>query len=105
MTPLRRRMLEDMQVHNLSPNTQKCYVHQVSLFARHFRGSPESLGPQEVRSYQVHLTNEKKLSPASIAVAPGVLQFLYTATLSKRWNVEAVLPMPQQAKTRLSKKR
>jgi hypothetical protein len=60
MTSLRRRMTEDMQVRNLSSQTQAAYVHQVSLFARHFNKSPEILGPEEIRSYQVYLTNEKK---------------------------------------------
>src|SRR5215472_6538531 len=64
MTPLRQRMLEDMQVRNLSPLTQASYVQQVSLFARHFKKSPEVLGPEEIRSYQVYLTNEKKLAQA-----------------------------------------
>ena len=59
MTFLRRRMTEDMQVRNFSPHTQNSYVQQVSLFARHFNKSPEELGPDEIRSYQVYLTNEK----------------------------------------------
>ena len=49
MTPLRRRMTEDMQVRNFSPHTQNSYVQQVSLFARHFSKSPELLGPEEIR--------------------------------------------------------
>jgi hypothetical protein len=53
MTSLRRRMTEDMQVRNLSPHTQDSYVQQVSLFARHFSKSPEILGPEEIRSYQL----------------------------------------------------
>ena len=50
-------MTEDMQVRNLSSQTQATYVQQVSLFARHFNKSPEILGPEETRSYQVYLTN------------------------------------------------
>jgi integrase/recombinase XerD len=96
---LRRRMLEDMQIRNLALNTQKSYVQHVSLFARHFHRSPEDLGPGEIRTYQVYLTNEKQLAPASIGVAIAALRFLYTVTLKKRWDVEAVLPTPQQAKT------
>ncbi|WP_254616766.1 phage integrase N-terminal SAM-like domain-containing protein [Burkholderia metallica] len=49
MTPLRQRMLHDMQIRNLAENTQKSYLLQVSSFARHFRRSPELLGPDEVR--------------------------------------------------------
>ncbi len=59
MTTLRRRMIEDMQLRSLSLHTQDTYVQQVSLFARHFNRSPEVLGPEEIRSYQVYLTNEK----------------------------------------------
>ena len=62
MTSLRQRMIEDMQIRNLSVHTQKCYVLQVSLFARHFSKSPELLGPEQIRAYQIHLTNERKLA-------------------------------------------
>jgi integrase/recombinase XerD len=50
MTPLRQRMLEDMQVRNLSPHTQASYVQQVAQFARHFSQSPDALGPEEIRA-------------------------------------------------------
>ena len=53
MTPLRQRMLEEMQIRNFSENTRKCYLQQVSLFARHFRRSPEGLGPANIRDYQL----------------------------------------------------
>jgi integrase/recombinase XerD len=58
MTSLRRRMLEDMQERNFSPHTQTSYLQQVSRFARHFQQSPERLGPEEIRAYQIYLTNE-----------------------------------------------
>ena len=64
MTPLRQRMTEDMQVRNLSPCTQKTYINQVSLFARHFGCSPDRLGPEPIRDYQVFLATEKRLAPA-----------------------------------------
>src|SRR5215216_5711920 len=69
MTSLRKRMTEDMQVRNLALNTQTSYVQQVSLFARHFDKSPEQLGPEDIRAYQVYLTNEKKLAPGSVLIA------------------------------------
>ena len=62
MTSLRRRMIEDMQIRNLAVNTQKSYVQQVSLFAQYFQKSPDLLGPEHIRAYQVYLTNEKKLT-------------------------------------------
>jgi hypothetical protein len=73
MTSLRQMMIEDMQVRNLSPCTQKSYVDQVSRFARYFNKSPLELGLQEIRSYQLYLTNEKKLAPKSIIVAVSAL--------------------------------
>jgi hypothetical protein len=84
-------MTEDMQVRNLSPHTQTCYVQQVSLFARHFRTSPEVLGPEDIRSYQVYLTNEKKLAPGSILIAVAALRFLYRVTLHKDWSFQDII--------------
>ena len=54
MTSLRQHLIEDMQVRNLAANTQDSYVRQVSLFARHFNKSPELLGPEQIRAYQLH---------------------------------------------------
>jgi len=96
MTPLRQRLVEDMQVRNLSPHTQKCYVQQVSRFARHFKKSPETLGPEEIRSYQVYLTNEKRLAPGSILIAVAALRFLYKVTLHRDWILEDVIPTPKK---------
>ncbi len=62
MTSLRQRMLEDMQIRNLAVNTQESYVQQVSLFARYFNQSPERSGPEQIRAYQVYLTNDKEVS-------------------------------------------
>jgi integrase/recombinase XerD len=89
-------MTEDMQVRNLSPHTQASYVQQVSLFARYFSQSPELLGPEEIRSYQVYLTNEKKLSPGSILIAVAALRFLYKVTLHKDWRFEEIIPAPKK---------
>ena len=96
MTSLRQRMIEDMQVRNLSPHTQTSYVQQVSLFARYFGKPPDQLGPEEIRSYQVHLTNEKKLAPCSILIAVAALRFLYKVTLHRDWSVEDIIPAPKK---------
>jgi integrase/recombinase XerD len=96
MTPLRQRMTEDMQVRNLALNTQTCYVQQVSLFARHFDKSPEQLGPEDIRAYQVYLTNEKKLAPGSVLIAVAALRFLYKVSLKKDWSFEDVIPAPKK---------
>ena len=96
MTSLRQRMTEDMQVRNLALNTQTCYVQQVSLFARHFHKSPEQLGPEDIRAYQVYLTNEKKLAPGSVLIAVAALRFLYKVSLKKDWTFEDVIPAPKK---------
>ena len=96
MTPLRQRMTEDMQVRNLSPHTQTSYVQQVSLFARHFHKSPEKLGPEEIRTYQVYLTNEKKLAPGSVLIAVAALRFLYKVSLKRQWPFDEVIPAPKK---------
>jgi hypothetical protein len=54
MTALRQRMLEDMKIRNLALNTQDSYLRQVSQFARHFGRSPDLLGQEEIRSYQIY---------------------------------------------------
>jgi site-specific recombinase XerD len=92
-------MLEDMQIRNFSENTRQSYLQQVSLFARYFRRSPEGLGPANIRTYQVYLTNEKKLAAGSILIATSALRFLYTVTLKRPWDVEDVLPMPKKSQT------
>ena len=95
MNPLRQRMLEDMQVRNLSVHTQRSYVEQVSRFARHFGQSPALLGPEEIRTYQLFLTNEKELAPGSIVIAVSALRFLYQVTLKKDWTFDALIPAPK----------
>jgi len=55
MTPLRRRMIEDMTVRNLSPATQRSYVQAVAKFSRFFGRSPDQLDLEDVRAFQVHL--------------------------------------------------
>ena len=92
MTPLRQRMTEDMRVRNLALNTQTSYVQQVSLFARRFDKSPELLGPEDIRTYQVYLTDEKKLAPSSILTAVAALRFLYKVSLKKDWTFEDIIP-------------
>jgi site-specific recombinase XerD len=89
-------MLEDMRVRNFSPHTQSTYALQVSLFARYFRKPPDQLGPEEIRSYQVYLTDQRKLAPGSILIAVAALRFLYKVTLHKDWTVEDIIPAPKK---------
>src|SRR5262249_32317044 len=90
MTPLRRRMTEDLILHNLSPKTIRLYVNWVADFARHFHTSPDQLGPERVRSYLLHLVQERKVSCNVQKQARLALPFLYRVTLGKEWVVEKV---------------
>ncbi|MGU7771602.1 tyrosine-type recombinase/integrase [Burkholderia sp. MR1-5-21] len=95
MTPLRQRMLHDMQIRNLAENTQKSYLYQVSSFARHFQRSPELLGAEEIRVWLVYLLEDRKLAPASLGTAIGALRFLYRVTLKRDWSDDD-FPLPKK---------
>ena len=97
MTPLRQRMIEDMQIRNLSPHTQNSYCQQLSQIAKYFRKSPSELSPEEIRTYQLYLTNEKKLTPSSILLAISAIRFLYKVTLKKEWTFEELIPTCKKA--------
>jgi len=68
MTALRKRMLEDMQIRNLSPLTQYAYTGQVARYARHFDKCPSLLGPEEIRDYGEH-ENPGALSSCQISLS------------------------------------
>jgi integrase len=92
-------MLEDLQLRNLSPETQRSYIEQVARFARHFGRSPALLGPNDIRTYQIYLINEKQLAPSSIIVTTAALRFLYKVTLKKSWSFNEVIPVPKKPQT------
>jgi len=95
MTPLRQRMLEDMQIRNFSPETQAVYVRHVAEFARHFGKSPDVLGGEEIRAYQLYLIREKQLATTTITVAVSALRFLYQVSLHREWNFDHIIPAPK----------
>ena len=99
MTSLRQRMLEDMQVRWLSPSTQERYVQAVARFARHFGRSPAHLGPEQIRTYQVYLTTERRLAASSLVVAVSALRFLYRVTLKKDWTLDDVIPLAKRPRS------
>lgn len=80
LSPLRRRMIEDMTVRNLSPATQRSYVHAVAKFSRYFDRSPDRLGLEDVRAFQVHLVSTG-ISWAALNQTVCALRFFYGVTL------------------------
>jgi integrase/recombinase XerD len=86
LSPLRRRMVEDMTVRNLSPATQRSYISAVSKFSRYFGRSPERLELEDVRAFQVHLVSTGISWPALNQIVCA-LRFFYGVTLG-----EALIP-------------
>ena len=82
MSPLRRRMIEDMTIRNLSPATQRSYLHAVSKFSQYFGRSPDRLGLEDVRAYQVHLAS-KGVAWGSLNQVVCALRFFYGVTLGQ----------------------
>jgi integrase/recombinase XerD len=94
ISPLRQRMIDDMTVRNFAPNTILCYLKQVSYFAQHFGKSPDRLGLEEIRSYQIYLAKERKVGISSRTVAVSALRFLYHVTLKQDRIIE-MIPFPK----------
>lgn len=83
MTPLRRRMIDDMAIRNMSPSTQKIYVSAVSNFSIFHRRSPDKLTFEDVRTYRLYLIS-RGLKATSINPIMGALRFFYGITLGQK---------------------
>ena len=84
MTQLRKRMLEELQRRNYSQQTTRSYILAVKQFAEYFGQSPEKLGAEEIRRYQLYLLNEKRCAPGTVEIRMSALRFLYKKTLKRR---------------------
>ena len=91
MTPLRQRMIEDMQLRNLSAGTQRAYLHYITGLARFYQTSPANLSLEELREYQLYMINERQYSPESVNHFVLAAKFLYNVTLETPWP-EGALP-------------
>lgn len=97
MTPLRQRFIDDLRVRNYARRTIDAYVSKVAGFARHFNRSPEFLGVEDVRAFQIHLV-QKRVSWSSFNQAVCALRFLYRTTLG-RPEVLPMIPFGKKPKT------
>jgi site-specific recombinase XerD len=95
MTTLRQRMIDDLRIRNRSADTIRIYIDCVKHFARHFGKSPELLGPEEIRQYQVYLVNERHVSSSYLTQTVCALRFLYCVTLQRDWAITRI-PHPKQ---------
>src|SRR5260370_415013 len=96
MTRLRQRMLEDLQRRNYSPDTIRGYIRAVHEFAEYFGRSPEQMGGEELRRYQLYLLHERKLALGTVENCISALRFLYKKTLKRRDLAFDDLPFPKQ---------
>lgn len=95
MTHLRQLMLDELQRRNYSQSTTRCYLHAVEDFAKYFHRSPERLGPDHIRQYQVHQFRDRKLSLGTIGLRTCALRFLYVKTLGRPYLPDHI-PFPKR---------
>ena len=95
MTELRRRMLEELRLRNYASNTIAVYIRCVANFAQYFRASPDRLGPEHIRQYQLLLVQRKKISWALFNQTVCALRFLYRHILHRDWMIEYI-PYPRR---------
>jgi integrase/recombinase XerD len=97
MTALRKRMLDDLQIRNYAPTTVSSYVRSVAEFAKHFNKPPDQLGPEEIRSWQLFLLNEKRVKLSTYIQAVCGLRFFYGNTLNRKIDIDRI-PLPRYEK-------
>lgn len=95
MTHLRKIMLEELERRNYAQTTIDCYIRTVEHFSRYFKCSPDKLGPDHIREYQVALFKKWKLAPNTVSQRLAALRFFYIQTLKKAWSV-AETPYPKK---------
>ena len=95
MTPLRRRMIDDMTLRNFTEATIDAYVRCVARFATHFHSSPDLLGREHVRSYLLHLLNEQHVSHSYYKLTRCALRFFYRQTLGRDDVPASLAPVKQ----------
>jgi site-specific recombinase XerD len=98
MTPLRRKFIEDMQLHHLALRTQESYVTTVKGLAEYYMRSPEKLSDEEIRRFFLHLINEKKVSSSTLTIYFSGIKFFYEKTLKRIWKVVGIERPPHPRK-------
>ena len=101
MTALRQRMLEDLRIPTYAPTTVECYIRSVAEFARHFNKPPDQLGPEEIRTWQLFLLNERRVKLSTYIQAVCALRFFYRITLNRKIEIDRI-PLPRYEKNRHS---
>ena len=87
MTELRRRMIENMRLRGLSPNTQRRYVDAIRDLAKHYHRPPDQLREDDIRDFFVYMKEEQRLAGSTIRTYLFAVKFLYKRTLGRQWPV------------------
>ena len=98
MTPLRQRMIQDMQLRGFSARTQECYVAAVRQLAEHHHSTPDQLREEHLRQYFLYLANEKKVARATATIALCEIKFFYQQTLQRQWPTLRLIRLPHEKK-------
>jgi site-specific recombinase XerD len=98
MTPLRKRMIEDMQLRSLSASTQEGYLNAVRQLAGHYHRSPDKLSEEDLRKYFLYLANGKKVSRSTATIAICGIKFFYEQTLQRGWSTLNLVRPPRTKK-------
>ena len=98
MTPLRQRMIEDMQLAGKSRETQRRYVSAVRQLAAYYMRSPDQISEEELREYFLYLKNEKQIAHSTSTVVICAIKFLYEQTLKRTWPTLALVRSPKAHK-------
>ncbi len=92
-----QRMIGDMRIRHLSPDTIRCYSRHVKKFAEFLNRSLDQATAEDIRRFQLHLIQIRKLSWSSFNQAVSSLRFFYTVTLAKPWLV-TMIPFGKKSK-------
>lgn len=98
VSPLRQRMLDDMQLHGYAKGTQEDYVLAVSQLAQYYHRSPDQLGSEELRQYFLHLVKDKRVSSSTLKIALCGIKFFYERTLQREWAHLDIIRPPKEHK-------
>jgi integrase/recombinase XerD len=99
MTPLRAKMIMDMQLHRLAPGTQALYLREVASLATYYGRSPDQLTSDEIRAYLHHLLVERQLAWSTCNVTAAAIRFFYVETLG--WPMAQLHLPPRTDRQRL----
>jgi site-specific recombinase XerD len=96
MTPLRQRMIEDMQLRGFSERTQEAYLRAVRQLAAHYGKSPDQITEEELRQYFLYNKNVRKWSRAASTISLCGIKFFFTHTLQREWTTFKLVRPPKE---------